>query len=510
MMAASNPPLLSCKSQPLRKISMLKHNEISSLIPSPMEWLDPTSTLIAWRRKWPSPILYEHRHGAKSAALFMARRMPRLLISSQGILFSLTEEGVWQNIAESKIAAEISQTDHTTFLDVNNIKRMIESIHQQCAAPCAPFEWIHERKNDPAASDLMLFRNGRYDVARGHLTPHDGRYFATETPAFDLDPEASCPLWCQSLDQWMSKDDQDTLHEFLGYLMTGDTSLQKMLVMLGPPRSGKSTVMSVIQQICGSATSVSRTLADLCGDFGLNGIQGKRLLLIPDAHDATAERHNIALNRIKSITGEDRLSVNRKHKDIESIKLSVRLVISANRHPKFIDESGALAAREIVIPFLQEFKGQEDHKLGSKLTGELSGIANLAVRGLRRLRKNGNHFKRGATSEIIAQQIREDQSPAFAFAEAALRVTRDDDDFLPDWMLQKSYNGYCNMQGIAGRSKRSINQLKSDLETALGAGVRRTQRRGKNQLGAETGLHGLAGIASAIDIEGHIKWKLKT
>jgi phage/plasmid-associated DNA primase len=303
------------------------------------------------------------------------------------------------------------------------------------------------------------------------------------------------------LDQWLDPSDQDTLHEFVGYLLTADTSLQKMLVMLGPPRSGKSTVMTVLEQLCGPVHVLSRTIDELCGSFGLQGSQGKRLMTIPDAHDADSKNHHVALNRLKSIIGKDTISINKKYGDIENVRLATRIVMHANRHPKFLDDSGALAAREVILTFQRSFLGREDEQLGPKLSRQLSGIANMAIAGLRRLRGNDNKFTRGASAKRAALQARKDQSPAFEFASSCLGVTRKPENFVTDQMLAEAYDGWCYINGVKGSSKRSIMQLKGDLETAFAPGVTRTQRRVRlsHNDTASRPHHGLSGIAWTYD-----------
>ncbi|MCA6115471.1 hypothetical protein J6524_11265 [Bradyrhizobium sp. WSM 1738] len=471
------------------------------LVPSPDEWLEGTEISKSWMQPWPRRIAYEHKHGAKCAELFLKYRHPRRIIASQGILYSLHEDGLWRELPEAQLESEIASTDFATFLDVQHVKKMVQSIHQRCSTNIAPFEWLDTRPGDPSPANLMLFRNGRYDVKRNILTPHDGRYFATETPSYDYRPDASCPLWAKALDQWLDPSDQDTLHEFMGYLLTADTSLQKMLVMLGPPRSGKSTVMTVLELLCGPVHVLSRTIDELCGSFGLQGSQGKRLMTIPDAHDADSKNHHIALNRLKSITGKDTISINKKYGDIENVRLATRIVMAANRHPKFLDDSGALAAREVILTFQKSFLGNEDEQLGAKLARQLSGIANLAIKGLSRLRANGNKFTRGASSKRAAVQARKDQSPAFEFATTCLNVTRKRKDFVTDRMLTEAYDGWCWINGVKGSAKRSISQLKGDLETAFAPAVTRTQRRvrANGHESVSQPQHGLSGIAWTYD-----------
>src|SRR5205807_2637736 len=98
-------------------------------------------------------------------------------------------------------------------------------------------------------------------------------------------------------------------------------------------------------------------------------------------HNPKLENRSTALERIKCITGNDVVSVNRKNRPIVNGRVPAKLVIVANQHPKFLDESGALAARELPLIFERSWRGKEDRELRAKLTRELPGIANWALDG---------------------------------------------------------------------------------------------------------------------------------
>jgi phage/plasmid-associated DNA primase len=222
---------------------------------------------------------------------------------------------------------------------------------------------------------------------------------------------------------------------------------------------------------------VSRSLAELGGDFGLEGTLDKRLMLIPDAHDCEVRQRSVVLARIKGIVGNDELSVNGKNVKIASAKVPVRIIMVANRHPSFIDESGALSLRELLISFGNSFADRMDVHLSKKLEKELSGIANRALAGLARLRANKNQFTVGAAMQEATTQLRRLQSPALDFAMSCLKLTRDDNDFVSDDRLYDLYIDWCKDKGVTGRLRRSCSNLKTDLIAALGNDVRWTQRR---------------------------------
>lgn len=417
-------------------------------------------------RVWPKPISYQGRHGAKNADLFLAER-PTRLISSDGLLYSF-ENRIWREIPETMLAAEIRATDPKLYLDTGNINSMVNAIHLARFTTARPYGWLEKPENAPAECDLILFRNGILDFASGELLPHDGRYFATGLPDFEFDPAKTCPRYDRFLNEVLHPSFHDTLHEFAGYAMTPDNSLGKMLALIGAGRGGKSTLAHILQLLCGPYHSISRSLTDLGGEFGLEGTMDKRLLTIPDAHDADIHKRSVALNRLKAISGNDDVGINRKNLPIVTARLIARIVIVANRHPKFLDESGALEAREIPLIFETTFRGREDFELAEKLEAELPGIANRALEGLRRLRNNGGKFTIGAKGRLAIQQIGESQSPALRFAKERLIVTGNRADYASLADVFEAYEDWANFAESLGRAeKRNRDDFKNDLVAAL-------------------------------------------
>ena len=223
---------------------------------------------------------------------------------------------------------------------------------------------------------------------------------------------------------------------------------------------------------------MSRTLDDLGGEFGLEGCLDAKLMAIPDAHDTELGKRSSALVRLKAITGRDEVSVNRKHLKMLPGIVPTRICLAANRHPKFIDESGALAARELVLVFERSFKANPDITLAEKLRAELPGIANRALDGLMMLRER-EAFTVGAKGKAAALDLAASQSPALRFAQAHLIVTGNLDDCAS---LTETYEHYrlwaLDSEHLSGKELRNRDDFKTDLVAALMAqGVVYTRRR---------------------------------
>ncbi len=138
----------------------------------------------------------------------------------------------------------------------------------------------------------------------------------------------------------------------MGYAMTPDVSYHAILAMIGATRGGKGTIVRILEQLVGPEHSCARSMNDLGNPHGLEGTLDKRLMVIADASDAPITTRGNALEQLKKISGGDTVSVNPKNRPmINGVKLPVKIVLVANRHPKFLDDSGALAAREIMLVF---------------------------------------------------------------------------------------------------------------------------------------------------------------
>ncbi len=211
-------------------------------------------------------------------------------------------------------------------------------------------------------------------------------------------------------------DDPDSvalLQEYVGYVLSGRTDMQKMLLLIGPTRSGKGTIARMLTELIGRGHVAGPTLASLGTNFGLSPLIGKPLAIISDARLGDTPSHTV-VERLLSITGEDMLTVDRKFREPWSGKLPARFVILSNELPKFKDSSGAIANRLLILQMTESFLGREDRTLDERLRAELPGILTWALEGLDRLVRNGR-FTVPGSSEDAAHLMMDLASPVSAF-----------------------------------------------------------------------------------------------
>jgi putative DNA primase/helicase len=168
-----------------------------------------------------------------------------------------------------------------------------------------------------------------------------------------------------------------------------------------------------VAAMIGRKNAAGPSLNSLAGEFGLAPLIGKSLAVISDARFAGKDS-SIVVERLLSISGEDSLTINRKHRDQWTGKLPTRLHVISNELPKLGDASTAIVGRMVLILVKRSWLGKEDLTLEPALNKELSGILNWALDGLQRL-STTNKFTRLPAAEEAIVAMRDLASPVGAF-----------------------------------------------------------------------------------------------
>jgi putative DNA primase/helicase len=327
----------------------------------------------------------------------------------------------------------------------------------------APF-WCPMVANRPcreASRGLIPCKNGVLDVETRELREHNPYFFNLNCLPFDYDPDAPKPVrWMKFVHELWPEDKQarETLQETFGLFLTPDTRHQKIVLVVGPKRSGKGTTGRVLTAMLGGDNVANPTLASLNTNFGLWPLIDKSVAIISDAR--LGKDTNTVAERLLSISGEDRLTIDRKYQEPWNGRLGVRFLIQSNELPRIADASGALASRFVVLMLDKTFYGKEDLTLTDKLIEELPGILNWALAGMDRLRSRG-HFEMPKSSLDAIRQLEELASPVQAFIRDWCEVGKDKE--INTRVLYQAYALWCEQGGhqkgsniVFGRNLRAV------------------------------------------------------
>jgi putative DNA primase/helicase len=333
--------------------------------------------------------------------------------------------------------------------NARKISDLVDALKAEAALPddIEPPAWLDRRKT----GTIVAVANGLLDVTTRTLMPPSPLYFGHVSVPFAYDPNAPSPTQWLALLRAVWPDDQaaiDALQEWFGYVVSGRTDLQKILVMVGPTRGGKGVMARILAALLGKRNVCGPTLSSLAETFGLQPMIGKSLAIISDARSGAGRRAAVsttATERMLSISGEDALDVRRMHKMQYTGKLTARLHILSNELPRFSDSSGAIIGRLVVLVTKKSWLGRENHELENELQPELPGILNWALEGIERLVKNKGRFCRSASADEAVRDMLDMASPAGAFVRD--RCTLDPAAKIATDTLYAKFGQWCEDEG---------------------------------------------------------------
>lgn len=346
------------------------------------------------------------------------------------------------------------------------VNLVIDALKAEAILPLShePPCWIGGKAPKPAR-EIIACENVLLHVPTGRLLPHRADFFTVNALPFAYDYRAPEPKeWLGFLDDLWGDDTESigTLQEIFGYVLTHDTRQQKLFLIVGPKRSGKGTIARILTALVGKANVAGPTLAGLGSNFGLQPLINKQLAIISDARLGGRTDQHVIAERLLSISGEDSLTVDRKHREPWTGRLPVRFLVLTNEMPRIADASGALASRFVVLMLTKSFYDDEDLGLPDRLLKELPHILNWALDGLDRLLERG-HFVTPTSSQEAVREFEDLGSPIGAFVRDRCVVGSDQRVEVSD--LFDEWRNWCEEQGRSHPS--TLQTFGRDLHAAI-------------------------------------------
>ncbi|MFF8533764.1 phage/plasmid primase, P4 family [Streptomyces sp. NPDC015532] len=353
----------------------------------------------------------------------------------------------------------------------NLMEAMAAIVH--LPADTEPPTWLAAPDREHEQRTIVACQNGLLDVTTRALHPLTPVFFNRVSVPFDYDPQAPAPTrWLGFLGSIWPDDPEavQAVQEWFGYVLSGRTDLQKMLLIVGPMRSGKGTIARTLTALIGKRNMTGPTMSSLTTNFGLADLIGKSLAIVADARLPRQGAETI-VERLLTISGEDAVTVDRKHKEPWSGRLPARFMLLSNELPAFRDSSGAIASRLLILTMAISNLGREDTTLERDLAREMPGILNWALDGLDRLTTRGRLVEPASSAEAVAL-LNASTSPIRAFladwCQLAPEASTPKDD------LYEAWRDWCRTEG---RDHPGTKPTFSRDLFAAGAGIKESKIR---------------------------------
>ena len=203
--------------------------------------------------------------------------------------------------------------------------------------------------------------------------------------AFSYDPNAMCPTFDTYL--LMVLPDASSrliLQEYAGYIFTS-LHLEKMLVLYGDGRNGKSVFFNILQAILGSENILTYSL----GSF--NSEYNRARLCNALVNYSSEKGTDLNTEIFKALISGEPQQAREPYGKSFTIRNKVRFIMNTNVLPLETEHTRAYFERYLIVPFDTYIKPEErDPALAMRIINdELPGVFNWILAGLDRIARQG-------------------------------------------------------------------------------------------------------------------------
>lgn len=264
------------------------------------------------------------------------------------------------------------------------------------------------------AANFVGFANGTYDVRDDSWHPGADSNPTLYTIPHDYDPgrvvDRDGVMW-RFLDTLSCgrEDVRSLMCQVFGLCMVSCLSTRETPLLVSPGQHGKSTFLEVINAMMGEDLVSSKSVHELCNQFGLDSLRGKAVNVADDEDVSVLKTAQV--RRLKIIGSHGTLFADRKCIKGVEFRTSQTLVIASNASPRTTirDANNGLWDRLVLIPFDADFsnlsKTKRDPDMVAKVTSEdaiLDAIA-LGIEAVPLMRDNG--WRMTATGDSLERTL---------------------------------------------------------------------------------------------------------
>lgn len=316
---------------------------------------------------------------------------------------------------------------------------------------------------------LVNVRNGLLDIRDMSFKEHTPSYLSTVQLNVEYNPQVDCPQFKKFLNEVLDCKLIPLVQEIVGYLLTTNTASQKAFVFWGPARTGKSTLLWVVEYLLLGKKNVSNIPWQEIGDkFKTAELLGKLANVFSDLPSKSIDDTGI----FKVVTGEDYLMAEKKNKNPFKFKPFARLVFSCNELPRnYVDRTEGFYRRLIIVPFNRQIeKNKIDKALKYKFQREKEGILNWALEGLKRLYENNFEFSENELTDGVKKEYKRENNNVISFVEECCEL---DGLFSCSRIeLYEAYKEFCVEAGL-----KALSQIKFNKELEGNFNITRSRNR---------------------------------
>lgn len=230
---------------------------------------------------------------------------------------------------------------------------------------------------------LLGTPDGVVNLKTGHIRPGAPTDMVSKVVRFAPSREEDCPRWIKFVNYALNGKDENIeyLKRCCGYALTGLTSEERLLFIIGLAGTGKGTLTKTFVSLLGDYAanvpiSMFTAQSDTKMEYYRAGLAGYRLILASEPEKGSQWSEAF----INEVTGSDRLSGRHPGGRPFHFDPTHKIWLQGNTAPDLKGVATGLRRRLDMLPF-DQVPSEPDPHLKEKLTEEGPGILRWAING---------------------------------------------------------------------------------------------------------------------------------
>jgi len=340
---------------------------------------------------------------------------------------------------------------------------------------------------------LVNLTHGIYDILKQELVPVRGQVMFDYVISIRYRPHCKlddAPNFKRYIETSVGMEQLECLLRVLGYCISSLTKGRKAFVFYGIGRTGKSTILNVLEAVIGGGLVSHEPFHTMSGERAKAHYEGKRVNISRE----TSTKPNRNEESFKSLISCEFTTGSEKYEKQRDFVATLSFVFAGNSDVDFTFMDDAIIDRLVYIIFNKTIPEEEiDLDLEAKLLAEKDVIFSLALDSLRRLIEDKYDFKMAPIAEEHIKHRRYLIHSAESFIAEKCKVSAEGK--VSKVALYAAYMAFCKANALKAEGRNRFYDKVRNYDASI------TDGRAPNSAGNRVqGFHGIALIGGESQI----------